>query len=309
MKSKILFATLFLIAGVIISSMFLYRYAIDIERPFPETKQNNNVSQNNDYKPIVYFGVVSRFSANIIYNGYQPLMDYLTENTPYRFELKLSNSYRETVKQLVNNEVSVAFLGSFIYLQSREKYKIFPILKPLNENGKPYFHSVLITKNNSLINSLSDLKNKKLALPSKQSFSGNWLPLYKMSTLNFNIEDLDSVHHFAHHHTVIHQILRNNFDVGVVKDRVAREYKNNGIRILDYSMPIPGSPIVISANTEKEIAEAIIKTLLNVNIKKEKNRELIKNWDKEFSYGFVRASESDYDKIEEILVEVGKANE
>ncbi len=303
LKSKILIIALLLISLASISSIFLYNYAIAIERPFPK---NNGIEEREEkslLKPTIYFGVVSRFSAHIIYKGYQPLMDYLTANTPFRFELKLSNTYGETVEQLVNNEVSVAFLGSFIYLKSREATGIVPILKPLNENGEPYFHSVVISKTETPIYSLLDLKNKKLALPSKQSFSGIW-PIFKLKQLQIGISELDSLHHFAHHHTVVHQVLKNIFDAGVVKDRVAKEYMSSGIRIIDYSMPIPGSPIVVSKNTKKEIADVIVTALLNIDLKKEKYRELIKNWDKEFAYGFVVANANDYDELDKFLEKV-----
>jgi len=175
---------------------------LDIKTPFPKNESENAKVFTDSNKPVVYFGVISRYSPNIIYEGYQPLMDFLTANTPYRFELRLSSSYQETVRQLVDGEVSAAFLGSYIYLKARKEFGIKALLKPLNENGEPNFQSVLITKNDSEIFSVSDLKNKKLALPSKQSFSGNWLTLYEMSKFNLTLTDLDSIHHFAHHHTV-----------------------------------------------------------------------------------------------------------
>ena len=138
-------------------SVWIYYYAIDIETPFPEIINPSQAAADSLSKPVVYFGVISRYSPNIIYKGYQPLMDYLTANTGYRFELRLSSSYEETVQQLVNGNVDAAFLGSFIYLKARREYGIKCILKPLNDNFKPFFHSVLITGRESRIYSVGDL--------------------------------------------------------------------------------------------------------------------------------------------------------
>ena len=50
-----------------------------------------------------------------MYQRYQPLMDYLTKNTQYRFELKLSQDYRDIINFLKNNRVQVALLGGVTY--------------------------------------------------------------------------------------------------------------------------------------------------------------------------------------------------
>ena len=301
LKSKITIGVTSFISVLVITSFFLYNYVLDIETPFPKIESENVKVITDSSKPVIYFGVISRYSPSIIYEGYQPLMDFLTANTQYTFELRLSSSYQETVRQLVDGEVSAAFLGSFIYLKARKEFGIKAILKPLNENHEPYFQSVLITKQKSKIYSVGDLKNKKLALPSKQSFSGNWLTLYEMSKFNLTLTDLDSIHHFAHHHTVVHQIIMDNFDAGVVKDRVAKEFLDEGIRIVAQSDPIPGSPVVIPKNYDPKILNAIVNTLLKIDPQKLKYREVVKDWDKEFVNGFVKASDEDYNSMNKLL--------
>jgi len=304
LKSKISIGVTAFISVLVFTSFFLYNYVLDIKTPFPKIESENVKVFTDSNKPVAYFGVISRYSPNIIYEGYQPLMDFLTANTPYRFELRLSSSYQETVRQLVDGEVSAAFLGSFIYLKARKEFGIKAILKPLNENHEPYFQSVLITNQKSKIYSVGDLKNKKLALPSKQSFSGNWLTLYEMSKFNLTLTDLDSIHHFAHHHTVVHQIIMDNFDAGVVKDRVAKEFLDEGIRIVAQSDPIPGSPVVIPKNYDPKIVNAIVNTLLKIDPQKLKYREVVKDWDKEFVNGFVKANDKDYHQVELIFQSV-----
>lgn len=44
-------------------------------------------------KAIIHFGIIPRYNPMIMYQNYQPIMDYLTQTTPYRFELKLASSY------------------------------------------------------------------------------------------------------------------------------------------------------------------------------------------------------------------------
>jgi len=300
-RSKIGILFLILCFGIIALTVLIYNYSVNIEKSFPRKIGEPTSNQNDEKKPVVYFGVISRYTPNIIYKGYQPIMDYLTDNTSYKFELKLSNSYQETLRQLVDEEVSAAFFGTFIYLEARKLYDIEPILKPLNEDGQPFFQSALITKSSSEIFNISDLRNKKLALPSKQSFSGNWLPQYELSKYGLTLSDLDSIHNFLFHHTVVHQVQMGNFDAGIVKDRVAKEFIQNGIRIFAYSDPRSSSPIVANKDHDKKVIKEIKDALLKIDVNDPNYKDLVKNWDKEFSNGFVDTKPSDFDSIDRIM--------
>lgn len=282
-------------------TIFVYSSITDIT---VISRDENTVTENIidlEKQRTVYVGVISRFSPNLIYEGYQPIMNYLSRVTPYQFVLKLSNSYEKTILQLDHGEVQAAFLGTYIYLKTRKEYPIKCILKPLNSHFEPYFRSVIITRTDSPFHSIADLKGKRLALPSPLSFSGNWLPRYELKKHNLTISDLDTVHYFDHHHTVIYQVLRGNFDVGVVKDRVAYEFIDKGIRFLAFSEPIPGSPIVVKSDLDPEIIKAIQTALLKINIREPEYKELVKNWDPEFAFGFTEAQDEDYHHIASII--------
>jgi len=296
LRKEFLFSLLvFTIIGFAATFLF-YNSAVDISTNIPVEKQET-VSLSEKNKLTVYIGVISRYPPNIIFKGYQPIIDYLNQNENYHFELKLSTSYTETVNQLINGEVAVAFFGSLLYISAHERYGIIPILKPLNEDFKPFFKSVAFVKSSDKINSIKDLKGKKIALPSEESFSGNWLVKYELVKYNIDEEDIKEIKNFAYHQNVIYQVLSGSFDAGVVKDRVIREYNDRGIKIIGYSEPVPGSPIVAAKDYEVEIINIIKSLLLKIDLKETKYKELVKTWDKEFIYGFVEANDSDYDLI------------
>jgi len=62
-------------------------------------------------KKTIYFSAITLYHPIVMYEKYQPLMDYLTKNTPYRFELKLSQNYRDIINFLKSYKVQVALLG------------------------------------------------------------------------------------------------------------------------------------------------------------------------------------------------------
>ena len=52
-------------------------------------------AEDKTAKEVVYFSAITLYHPIVMYQRYQPFMDYLTKNTQYRFELKLSQDYRD----------------------------------------------------------------------------------------------------------------------------------------------------------------------------------------------------------------------
>lgn len=299
MSKKKLVPTLSIIfVAAAIFTVVFYDYSLNISGNYKIPGTEEDKARDASGKQLVYIGVISRYPPNIIYRGYQPILDYLTSKTGYRFELKLSSDYNEAVKMLIDGQTAAAFLGSYVYVKAHAQYGVIPILKPLNESFEPYSRSVLITKASSKLYNVKDLKGKKLALPSKESFSGNWLIKYEFSKYNVRESDLAAVEHFPHHQSVIHQVEMGYFDAGVTREFLIKTMKNrDSLRIILYSDRISTSPIVVAPQHDKKIVEAIKSTLLEVNRNTPNRAEITKNWDNEFIYGFETAGDSDYDFI------------
>ncbi|AXJ00716.1 phosphonate transport system substrate-binding protein [Cyclonatronum proteinivorum] len=294
----LLYTSLVVLALAWLSSM-LHARILDISTPYPTVSEPVSAAGLSPAPAdTIRVGVVSRFPSNVLYRGYQPLMDYLTSASDYYFELVTSRSYRATVLQLVSGEVDAAFLGSFIYADTRDLYPLVPVLKPLNADGEPFFRSVVVVKEGSGIASLSDLHNHRLALPSEDSFSGNWLLSESRNGPVLTAETRARIGFLQHHHTVIYEVMRNNFDAGAVKDRVAQEFEGRGIRVIAKSAPVPGSPLVVAAGSrEDELIALFSRLLLPLSPEVPEHRALLNSWDPEFRYGFSSALAGDYDHL------------
>ncbi|NOX17612.1 MAG: PhnD/SsuA/transferrin family substrate-binding protein [Chlorobi bacterium] len=294
--SKKTIGFVFIALAVFTAAAFLLYFEVtDISRNFELSALKNQSVKK--YQDTVYIGVVSRFTPEKIYEGYQPIMDYLSEKSNYLFELKLSSSYRQTLRQLNQGKVTAAFFGSYIFIKEMNG-NLKAVLKPLDENGKPFFRSALIVKENSDIYTVKNLAGKRVALPSPMAFSGNWLQKIELKKFGLSDSSLKEIKHFNYHNSVVRQVLMGNFDAGVVKDRVAKEFAEKGIRVVAYSEPIPGSPIVISRKSDKAKVNALVKILLA-----SKNDKSVKDWDPEFSFGFVKAKNEDYLGLKKMIPE------
>jgi phosphonate transport system substrate-binding protein len=291
-------ATLIIVAAL---TALFYFIAMDIEREYEQpsvTIVSDTVALN---KPVVYVGVISRYPPTIMFRGYQPIMDYLTENTPYRFELRLSQDYNEALQNLLARRVTAVFLGSYLYVQAHARYGVVPVLKPLNENRQPFSRSVLIAGERTSIQSVEDLVGKRLALPSTESFSAHWLMEFECRRHAITPSQFASIQNFSHHNTVITQVLNGAYDAGVTRELLVKHLLGNGLRPVAYSAAIPSSPLAVLKDFDPAVVGAMKAALLAVNKDDAKRAITTKDWDAEFVNGFVEASDDDYAAVRAIV--------
>jgi len=299
---------LFFLTVVVLSLFtgYIYIRIMDISTVEIPADYNFELEESSEDKQVVYFGVISRYPPRKIYEGYQPIMDYLTQNSDFVFKLKLSNSYDETIQQLINEEVQLAFLGTFIYYDTYKAHNLKCILKPYNETGEPFLHSTIITQKQSKINSINDLRGKSLALSSRQSLTGKIVPA-NLERHEISINDLKKIQYFNHHTTVIQKVQKGEFDAGAVKNIIAEKHINNGLKIIFSSKPFPSGPITVSNQCDATIINTVKTLLLKINVKETNYRNLVSNWDGEFKYGFTHARPEDYSIIRSLLKPVNTA--
>lgn len=248
-------------------------------------------------KPLIRFGVIPRYNPLVMYKRYQPIMDYLTENTPYRFELKISKDYPEAVRFLKQGVTQVSSLGDVTFAEASTQYAAIPILKPRNKDGVPFYRSAVIVRVDSPLKNLKELRGKTMAFGSPHSTSGNLIPRYLLWDNGIGLRDLKSFTNLQHHDAVAKAILKGQFDAGAVKDVVAEKYKSHGLRILAWSAPIPSVPLVVRNDAPPDVVKTLTAALLKLDRANPAHQKMMQTWDDEFRNGFAPASKDDYQGI------------
>lgn len=266
----------------------------DISADTTRTRSEDTSAASPEGRPLVRIGVISRFAPNIIYTGYQPVMDYLNRHGTHRYELRISTSYRDAVDRLRRREVEASFLGAWLYGHLDPDTDLVPLAAPLNAEGRSAFRAVLVAGPESDLTSLGQMRGRSLALPSAWSWSGNWLRTAALPRLGLAMADLDSVHYFDHHQTVAWQVLRGNFDAGVVKESVAAAFVSEGLRAVARSREIPGPPLVVRADGPPAVQAEILRLLLALDRSDPADRAVLDSWTPEFSHGFVAVDRDQY---------------
>ena len=248
-------------------------------------------------RKVVYFGVIPRDNPRIMYEKYQPLLDYLSEQTPYTYELVLKKTYEETVNALGSGETDVALLGPLTYLEAHAKYGAISILKSKGADGTTSYKSVIIRKKDSPVRSLSELKGKSVAFASSKSTSGNLIPRYLLANSGIHLNDLSEYTNFDYHDSVVKAILKGQYTAGAVRDSVAKKYMKLGIDVIAESEAIPTGPLVVGPGTPYAVTENIKKALLALNPQNVNGQKVLNRLDEDFRNGFTEAVDEDYGDI------------
>lgn len=258
---------------------------------------NSKVAEKVRDRKVVYFGAIPRDNPRIMYEKYQPLLDYLASKTPYTYELVLKKNYEETVNALGNGEMDVALLGPLTYLEAHAKYGAISILKPKAGDGTARYRTVIIKKKGSPIRSLSDLKGKSVAFASSKSTSGNLMPRYLLANAGIHLSDLGNYANFDYHDSVVKAVLKGQFAAGAVRDSVARKYVKLGVETIAESGFIPTGPLVAGPGTPFSVIENIKQALLALNPQDSNGQKILKRLDEDFKSGFSEATDKDYGDI------------
>ncbi len=295
----------------ILDAMLIERFVVASDRNYDTIREMEAFIARNrsPRKPeekgsdAIHFGVVPRDNPRMAYEKYQPLIDYLSETTPYRFELVLKKTYEDTVYALGTGEIEMALLGPLAYLEARALFGAVSILKGTTVKGEPFYRSVIITKRDSPVNDLSDLRGKAFAFAALKSTSGNLIPRYLLAGAGIHLSELGEYRNFAYHDSVVKWVLRGKYDAGAVREVIAEKYLPLGLKIIASSEPIPTGPVVVGPRTPYAVAETVKRVLQDMG-RTERGREVLGRLDPEVRGGFVAADDSDYEGIREMINEV-----
>jgi phosphonate transport system substrate-binding protein len=183
-------------------------------------------------------GVVPFCSPVEAHRKFAPLSEYLKKETGLDFELKIGADFEGAMNDLVSGTTHVGFMTTLTYLKARKLSNV-EILAMTLRAGRPFHNSVVITREDSGIKALADLKNRSFAFVDVNSMSGYVAPLAMLMDEGIELNDL-SYHNFVgYQDEVVRDVLSGEFDAGAVMEATLGRFKDRGVRIIKVSADIP----------------------------------------------------------------------
>lgn len=194
---------------------------------------------------IYKFGVITLNHPLVIYQQYQPFLDYLSERQPWRFELVLEQRYSAIVDRLQAGTLDIALLAGRTFLQARERTPLEPICAVTGVDGTPTIRSLIVVREDRAdIRTVGDLAGKRFAFGSPDSTASYLIPLDYMKQQGVGLENFSRWDNLGTHDAVARAVLRGEYDAGAVGEPMAMRYLGSGLRMLAATPPFPGFIIV-----------------------------------------------------------------
>ena len=170
------------------------------------------------------------------------LLTFLSNNSSFSFKAVQCKSYEEAIIKLTEGKAEMGWLGGHFSSSNIEKSEnIEPFAVGLPEGQKSTnYSSIFITKNNSEINKLKDVKGKKIVVNNVYSTSGYIIPKIELSNLGIELDkesEFSKVIKTKNHDEAIQLLLNGDADVAAVSsinfdEFVSRDKKNaNKLRL------------------------------------------------------------------------------
>jgi phosphonate transport system substrate-binding protein len=257
-------------------------------------------------KPSLRVGFVPSENVQQVAQNAQPIVDILRKELDMEVEPFVATDYTGVVEALRAKKLDIAFLSPASYVLAKNEANIQVALKS-HRKGSAAYYAAIITRSDSNIKTLKDLKNKTFAFGDPLSTTGHIIPR-KMFLEN----GIDPAKDFSHviysggHDATVLAVLNRKVDAGATfanftdgKDAAWMQYLKNPaeqkqIRAIAYSEPIPADNLVYRADLDPGIAKKITDTFLALG-KDPAGQKMLR--DLYQIDGFVPATDADYDSV------------
>jgi phosphate/phosphite/phosphonate ABC transporter binding protein len=176
---------------------------------------------------------------------FSPLAEYLSKKLGKKVELRAVSDYEGAIRDIGHGITQLCFMTPTTYIEANKKYGVLVLVKALAE-GKATYHSVIIAKSDSTINTIEDIKGHTFAFGDPHSLSNYIAPRVMLFDAGIDLKDLLYYEYLGPHEEVLNAVLKGKFDAGGVTESIAYKFKDKGIKFIKFSEELPGFSICVS---------------------------------------------------------------
>ncbi len=225
---------------------------------------SSHLSYAADYR----LSMLPRYSTEEINKRISPLAKYLSTKTGLKIETTLTPSFGQYSKQLSSGSINIGFENPYIYVMTDGLHEVIAMAEKGTDGDK--FRGIIITRSDSSLQTIEDLKGKRIAIVGYTS-AGGFLS-QKLTLINNNIDvNKDCSIEEAPENkqeNVILSVFSGDVDAGFIRESALHQVDDfvppNAIRILESTEWLPNWALSVSSNMPQEDKAKIIEAIRDI---------------------------------------------
>src|SRR6266568_3660009 len=259
-------------------------------------------------------GFVPAEDAQQVMQNAQPIVEILRKELGMEVQPFVATDYTGVVEALRVNKLDVAFMAPASYVLAKNEADIKVILKS-ERKGIPFYYAAIITRSDSAIKTLDDLRGKTFAFGDSLSTTGHVFPRKMFKERGIDpVRDFKQILYSGGHDATVLAVLNGKVDAGATyanspdnNDTAWMRYLKSSedvkkIHAIAFSEPIPADNLVINSHLEESLAQKVQTIFLDLS-RDPKGKEMLR--DLYQIDGFVAATDKDYDSVRQAFAIAG----
>jgi len=206
-----------------------------------------------------------------ITKDYAPVFNGITKNYGIHFDIKAGSSYAAVIEGMCNNQVDVAWYGASSYGEANKKCGVDLLAVDVKKGDSVYYSGIFTAKGNG-INSLMDLKGKRIAFGSPHSTSSFNFPVAMLIAAGLDpVKDFKKVIIAGSHSASLAALAEGRVDAAAASyNSFGKAVKKGALdakkfKPLAKSQPIPNPPLAMNKNLTSQLKSKLRKAFNEIH--------------------------------------------
>jgi phosphonate transport system substrate-binding protein len=245
------------------------------------------------------FGVYTSDKATTMYRMFTPVLEHLQERLERQLhrsvdtELRIYKTYDEALDAFVAGKVDFVRFGPASYVLALARNPKIQLLAVELKGGKKTFKGMVVVRQDSPIQRLSDLRGRSFAFGDRNSTIGRYLAQDTLLEAKIWAQDLSYHAYLGRHDRVFRAVQYGDYDAGSVKENTYQKLnKKNQLRVLARFDNVT-KPWIARSGLDPRVTAALRSALLGANDKKALASLKVD--------GFVTATDKDFSPIRDSM--------
>ncbi|HVF90372.1 MAG TPA: putative selenate ABC transporter substrate-binding protein [Blastocatellia bacterium] len=235
----------------------------------------------------------------------QGFVSYLEKETGAKVDFTVPTNYAAVVEAVANDQVDIAYLGGFTYVQASARAGVQPLVQRTRDQE---FHSLFITNEGTNIDSLDDLKGHSFAFGDVNSTSGHLMPEYFMREAKVDPGVISKAIYSGGHDATALAVANKKVDAGALDEAVYQKMVSEKkidpaqVKVFYTTPPFYDYVWVARKGLDPKLGDAFSQALLKLDPNNPEHKPLL---DLLGAAKYVKAEDGNYSKLRQAAKDAG----